>query len=272
VIWYSADTTVEDNQVTRGRYGLHYMYSDHNTFRRNRFEENLVGAAIMYSRGIELTDNTFSFSTGVSAYGLLVKDADDVFIAGNRFVGNATALFFDGTPLSSRARAEVRGNLIARNDVGVALEPRCRGIRFWENALMGNRTQVAVMGTGLSDGNFWSVGGRGNYWSDAIVYDKNGDGISELPYRAESSYEALSDRYPVLGLFDGTPGADAIDLAARLFPFFAPRPKLVDEHPLVKPQLAAWLDGRRDHAGVELALAGAALLGAFGLVVRRGRS
>jgi parallel beta-helix repeat protein len=61
VIWYSANTAVEDNVVRTSRYGLHYMYSDHNAFRRNRFEDNQVGAAIMYSRGIELTENAFSF-------------------------------------------------------------------------------------------------------------------------------------------------------------------------------------------------------------------
>ena len=38
------------------------MYSNDNVFRRNRFEDNQVGAAIMYSRGIELTENSFSFS------------------------------------------------------------------------------------------------------------------------------------------------------------------------------------------------------------------
>src|SRR5262249_19960311 len=98
IIWYSAGTVVEENVVRTSRYGLHYMSSDHNRFRRNRFEDNQVGAAIMYSRDIELTENAFSFSAGPAAYGLLLKDADDVFIVRNRFVQNATGLFFDGAP------------------------------------------------------------------------------------------------------------------------------------------------------------------------------
>jgi len=92
-VWYSRGTLFEDNVVRRSRYGLHYMYSDDNRFRRNRFEDNQVGAAVMYSRGVELTENAFSFSNGIAAYGLLVKDADDVYVERNRFVGNATALF-----------------------------------------------------------------------------------------------------------------------------------------------------------------------------------
>jgi parallel beta-helix repeat protein len=65
VIWYSSGTVVEDNVVRTSRYGLHYMYSNDNVFRRNRFEDNQVGAAIMYSRGIELTENAFCLERAV---------------------------------------------------------------------------------------------------------------------------------------------------------------------------------------------------------------
>src|SRR5262249_14278479 len=104
VIWYSSNTIVEDNVVQHSRYGLHYMYSDHNRFHGNRFEDNQVGAAVMNSRDITLERNAFSFSSGASAYGFLLKDADDVFIRDNRFVGNATGLFVDGAPQSRGGR------------------------------------------------------------------------------------------------------------------------------------------------------------------------
>ncbi len=265
IVWYSAGTVVEDNVVRTSRYGLHYMYSNDNVFRRNKFEDNQVGAAVMYSRRVELTDNAFSYSSGPAAYGLLLKDADDIFIVGNRFVHNTTGLFFDGAPQSKNGRVDVRGNLVARNDVGVALEPLSRDIRFWENAFVGNRSQVQIVGTGTAESNVWAVDGRGNYWSDAAVYDRDGDGVSELPYRVESTYEALADRYPELAFFDGTAGAEAIDFAARLFPIFAPRPKFVDTHPLVHPVLTAWTESRAEagHAP-SLALVGLLLLTATG--------
>jgi len=262
IIWYSSGTVVEDNVVRTSRYGLHYMYSNDNVFHRNRFEDNQVGAAVMYSRGIQLGENSFSFSAGPAAYGLLLKDADDVFILGNRFVGNATGLFFDNAPQAKDGRVDVRGNLIARSEVGVALQPLSQRIRFWDNAFVGNRVQVQVVGTGTAEHNAWAVDGRGNYWSDAVVYDRDRDGVSELPYRAESTYEVLADRFPVLAFFDGTPGAEAIDLAARLFPLFAPRPKLTDPHPLMRPPLTGWT---RDEIGGTpsggLAAAGGGLLG-----------
>jgi len=273
IIWYSSGTVVEDNLVRTSRYGLHYMYSNDNVFRHNRFEDNQVGAAIMYSRGIELSENAFSFSNGPSAYGLLLKDADDVFVLENRFVHNDTGLFFDGAPQSRDGRVDVRGNLIARGDVGIALQPLSQRIRFWENAFVGNRVQVQIVGTGTAEGNEWAVDGRGNYWNDAVLYDRDGDGVSDVPYRAESTYEALADRHPVLAFFAGTPGAEAIDTGARLFPIFAPRPKLVDPHPLVRPGLTAWTANQDLAAGDwRLAIAGAALLvavAAGGVGIRR---
>jgi nitrous oxidase accessory protein len=238
VIWYSSGTVVEDNLVHHSRYGLHYMYSNKNVFRGNRFEDNEVGAAIMYSRDIRLTGNTFSFSRGPAAYGLLVKDADDVFIEANRIVDNDCALFFDGAPQAKDGTAEIHGNLVARNGVGIALEPSSHGVKIWENAFTGNRVQVQINGTGNALKDTWAVGGRGNYWSDALVYDPDGAGVSRVPHREDSTFEVLSDRYPGLAFFDGAPAGEAIDLASRLFPLFAPRPKMEDPAPLARPPVA----------------------------------
>jgi nitrous oxidase accessory protein len=166
----------------------------------------------------------------------------------------------------------VHRNLIARNDVGLSLEPRNRGIEIWENSFLGNATQVQVVGTGGVGANVWSVGGRGNYWSDAVLYDRGGAGVSSLPHRVESSYEALAQRAPALAFFAGTPAAEAIDTAARLFPVFAPRERAIDPSPLTRPQLTPWLRGDQPRGGQGLLAAGAGLLGglsALGLLWRR---
>ena len=75
---------------------------------------------------------------------------------------------------------------------------------------MGSSLQVQVLGPGDAMGCEWSSAGRGNFWSDAVVYDRDGDGVSDLPYRLETTYEELSQRHPVLAFFSGTPAAEAI--------------------------------------------------------------
>lgn len=271
IIWYSKGTRVERNVVRTSRYGLHYMYSDGNVFRGNRFEENQVGATIMYSRGVELTGNSFSWSNGPAAYGLLVKDSDDILIDSNRFVSNSSALFFDNSPQRKDGWLRVTGNFIARNDVAVEMLPMVRRIELGSNAFVANRLPIRIAGEGTADGNDWAPGGRGNYWSDAIVHDRDGDGISEIPYRVESTFEVLSDRHPALAFFDQTPAAQAIDGAARLFPLFAARPRLTDPRPLMSPPVSAAIPSTGDGPRAALTLAGTTLLASAALGMRISR-
>ena len=107
----------------------------------------------------------------------------------------------------------------------------------------------------------WSVDGRGNYWSDAVTYDRDGDGVSEIPFRRESTWEALIARRPQLAFFATSPAAQAIDDAARLFPIFAARPTFTDPHPLMKAPATGWeSDGAARRSG--LAISGGALMAA----------
>ena len=41
------------------RYGLHFMFSNDNSYVQNQFLENGAGVAVMYSKRIEMTNNTF---------------------------------------------------------------------------------------------------------------------------------------------------------------------------------------------------------------------
>ncbi|MBI4228873.1 MAG: right-handed parallel beta-helix repeat-containing protein, partial [Deltaproteobacteria bacterium] len=52
VMWWSGNTLIKGNKVEKGRYGLHYMYSNDNVFEDNIFIENFVGGFLMYSSGI----------------------------------------------------------------------------------------------------------------------------------------------------------------------------------------------------------------------------
>ena len=43
------------------------------------------------------------------------------------------------------------------------------------------------------------------------------------------------DKHPALRLFQLSPAADALDLAAKAFPLFQPQPKMADPYPLMAP-------------------------------------
>ncbi len=108
---------------------------------------------------------------------------------------------------------------------------------------------------------------RGNFWSDYQGYDLDGDGMGDLPYRAESLFEDLMDREPRLRLFLYSPAQQAIELAARAVPLVKPQPKFSDAAPLMQPVLfrTQWTPSH-DPAPMAALAAGLLTLAAGGLL------
>lgn len=235
VIWWSSDTLIKGNVVEEGRYGLHYMSSNHNKFEDNVFRNNYVGGFLMYSVDIQFYRNRFVNNRGVgTGYGIGFKDLDDVVASDNLIIDNRVGIFLDNSPYLVDSWNKISDNVIAFNDIGVSFMPSIRRNAFHENSFVDNDEQVEVRGGGQLAGNEWSSGGSGNYWSDYIGYDENGDGIGEIPYTSESLFESLIDAKPELRIFVFSPVAKAIELASRAFPVIKPEPKLTDEYPRVR--------------------------------------
>lgn len=234
VVWFSRHVRLAGNDVTRSRYGMHFMYCDDNTLEDNRLEENSVGVYLMNSRSLVLRRNTFARNRGISGYGVGLKDMDGVVAEDNRVVGNRLGIYIDSSPNALDVYNEFRRNRIAYNDVGVALLPMVKRNRFHDNAFDDNQEQVAVLGNGSLEGNAFTVAGRGNFWSDYRGYDRDGDGLGDLPYRSQSFFENLMDRQPKLRLFVYSPAQQALEMTAQAFPAVKPRPKFEDTAPLMR--------------------------------------
>jgi nitrous oxidase accessory protein len=262
VLYYSDGLVVRGNVISHGRYGLHLMYTDNVLIQENRLSDNSVGIFLMYSANLRLERNTIAFNRGPSGYGIGMKDTDAPTVIDNLLLDNRVGIFVD----SGAARTMVsigiyEGNVLAFNDIGITLLPAVRGSRFVGNSFIDNGEQVSITGGGQLQGNLWTVDGRGNYWSDYAGYDAGGDGIGDISYRAERLFEEMADRNPSLRLFLLSPAIQAVDFAARALPFVRPKPKLVDEGPLMAPVIPAGLPPLGDGNGLPLGAASLALLG-----------
>lgn len=235
VIWFSPGTTVRDNVMDHGRYGLHFMSTDNHVIANNVLRGNSVGIYLMYGSNYTVRNNLLADNRGPSGYGLGLKETNRATIEGNRFVNNRVGVYSDNSPLRPDATVTFRSNLFAFNEIGLSLLPNVRHNVYTENIFLENAEQVNIAGGGELTQNEWSVEGRGNYWSDYNGFDGNGDAIGDIPYQAQSLYENMAARYPELRLFQMSPAADAIDLAVKAFPIFAPRPIVADPHPLTRP-------------------------------------
>ena len=225
VIWYSKNVTVRRNEVRNGRYGIHFMYCDDAMIEDNRLIGNSVGVYLMYSYRLKLQKNWVIANRGASGYGIGQKDMYDGLIADNFVADNRAGMFMDNSTNT------FRNNLIAFNDYGMLTLPSARKNIFSENSFVDNGEQVAIEGQGRLGTNRW----MGNYWSDYSGYDADGDGVGDMPYQSVHLFERLTEQHRALRIFTYSPSVQALDFASRLFPVFAPQPKLVDDTPRMRP-------------------------------------
>lgn len=225
VLWYSKDLIVKGNIFRDGRYGLHFMYCHGADVEENVLEENSVGAFLMYSHRLRLFKNRILRNRGPSGYGIGFKDMYETIIESNVIADNRTGIFLDNST------GAFHNNLIGYNDAGVTLQPSSGLNQFSENSFVDNGEQVVIESQARVTSNEWT----GNFWSDYRGYDADRDGTGDQPYHAVRFFERLTDRYPSFKIFNGNLSAQALDLASRVFPLFAPQPAFTDSSPAMAP-------------------------------------
>jgi nitrous oxidase accessory protein len=230
---FTDGVVVEGNEVTRCRYGLHSMYSERAHFSNNTLTQNLLGAALMMSDRLVLHQNRIErHRDGAAAYGVLLKDIGDLVATDNTILVNRIGVYAEGVPSKPERQARFAGNVIAGNEVALALQSNA-ALTMTGNRIADNLTDVRALGRELSSAMRWSVDGRGNSWSQYRGYDADGDGRGDVPHRVEDALENLMRRQPLAQALLYTPAHLAVEAAARMFPLFRQRPLLVDEHPLI---------------------------------------
>ena len=265
---FSDGNLIVENDVRGSRYALHFMSAHRNKIVRNASFDNLAGAVLMFSHELIVKDNEFSSNRkGASGAGMLLKDDDNIFVEGNRFLRNKYGMTVEGTPQSAGATAIFRRNIYALNDVGIALSSNAP-VTFVENAVIDNGVQVKALSgelaaralpahagesdtTAASDakanlpqGVVWSSEGRGNYWSDYRGYDADGDGVGDQPYLPRPAFAGRLGDDDTLRFFQFTPAQQALDMAADMFPVFRYNAVIEDGSPLMRPPEGLALEHR----------------------------
>jgi nitrous oxidase accessory protein len=264
LVWHANNITIENNSFRDSLYGLHFMYSDEATITGNVFSGNSVGAYLMYSRHLTLIDNHMLRNRGTSGYGIAFKDTDYVTVQGNAVVGNRSGLYVDNSPTLPDINNHFTGNFFAYNDIGISALPSVARNVFQSNTFLENTQQASTLGRGNMLGNIWQVDGAGNFWSDYAGYDSTGDGIGDMPYRAEKLFESLADEHPSLRLFTYSPASQSLNFAAAAFPSLRPDPKVIDEAPLMRYVVPAHLTTTTQTVSAPFLAAALLLLGMGG--------
>ncbi len=222
------------NKLHHSRYGTHYMNSYYNLWEDNDTFYNRGGLALMEVRNQEVRNNR---AWGNSDHGIMLRTLQDSVIEGNVVAGNNRGFFIYDVEY-----IQLNNNLVVDNTVGVHLSAGSTRNEVEGNDFIANREQVRYVG---ARDETWGQK-RGNYWSNYIGWDRNGDGIGDVPYEANDMVDRLIWRHPSIKLLLASPAVQALRLVAQQFPILRV-PSVVDPQPHMRPHHEDWSQWRGKH-------------------------
>lgn len=220
-----ADSIKVNGNVSRNnlRYGLHFMFSNHDEYADNVFQNNGAGVAVMFSKHIKMRRNTFKDNWGTASFGLLLKEINDLEVIENTFTNNTIAISVEGAN-----RVNYIGNSFNGNGWAIKVRGACYANRFTKNEFLNNSFDLSY-NSRMNDNIF-----EGNYWSNYSGYDLNRDGIGDVPYRPVKLFSYIVNRSPEAIVLLRSLFIDIIDFSEKVSPVFTPD-ELKDRTPLMKP-------------------------------------
>ncbi len=216
------DSLIENNRTDGQRYGVHYMFSQRNILRNNHSSHNLSGFALMESKFLVVEDNVAADN---KRHGILFRDAEDCKIRRNRLERNGMGMIF-----FSSADNVIEQNWLVHNDVGAKIWAGSQRNRVSGNLFIGNRQQVFYVG---AKDLVWGVDAPGNYWSDYVGWDQDGDGLGDRPYRMASFTSTLVYKYPQAALLLHSPALELLSHLEERMPLLTV-PTIVDMAPQMR--------------------------------------
>ena len=218
------NSLIEGNLSERNlRYGLHFMFSNNNTYKHNHFYKNGAGVAVMYSKNIIMEENVFEGNEGQANYGLLLKDISDSVLYKNRFLNSTHGVYLDGC---NRTRFEE--NVFKNNGWAVRIYANSEDNVFTTNAFLENIFDVSTNTLSYFKNTF-----EKNYFDKYEGYDLDKDGHGDISYRPVSFLSVLFERYPLSLLLYESFFVRILDTLERYIPILNPQ-ALLDEKPLMR--------------------------------------
>ncbi len=223
------------NRLHHLRYGTHYMNSNYNVWENNESYLNRGGLALMEVRNQTVRNNR---AWGNSDHGIMLRTITDSVIENNIVAGNGRGFFIYDAEFNV-----LRNNLIIANRFGVHLWAGSIHNEVEGNDLINNREQIKYV---ASKDEYWGIK-TGNYWSNYIGWDRNGDGIGDVPYEANDLVDHLTWKYPAAKLLLNSPAVQTLRLVSRQFPLLRAT-SIIDQHPRMSPlnkNWSSWLEKQR---------------------------
>ena len=215
------------NRIHNVRYGTHYMNSNDNRWEGNESFHNRGGLALMMARRQIVKNNR---AWGNSDHGIMLRTLQDSVIEGNIVAGNQRGFFIYDAEYNV-----LKGNLVVDNIVGTHLWAGSKNNQVEGNDFIANREQVRYV---AARDELWGVK-DGNFWSNYLGWDRNGDGHGDVRYEANDLVDRLSWQHPMMKLLLASPAVQTLRLVGQQFPLLR-APSIVDPKPKMQPHHTKW--------------------------------
>ena len=230
----SHDAIFRGNKLHHSRYGTHYMTSYRNIWEDNETWYNRGGLALMEVRDQIVRNNR---AWGNSDHGIMLRTIQDAVIENNVVAGNQRGFFIYDAEYN-----EIRGNQVIDNVVGIHLWAGSKNNKVEGNDFIANREQIRYV---AARDMIWGAE-EGNYWSNYLGWDRNGDGAGDVQYEANDMVDRLSWRHPMMKLLLASPAVQTLRLVGQQFPLLR-APSIVDPKPRMQPHNPDWSPWRGRH-------------------------
>lgn len=204
------------------RYGLHFMFSNDDTYACNVFTNNGSGVSVMFSKRIKMFSNYFDENWGDASHGILLKEISDGYMQGNYFKKNTTGIYMEGAN-----RIYMTYNTFRNNGWALKIQASCMDVVLERNNFIGNTFDVGTNGS-LVQNKF-----NYNYWDKYEGYDLNKDGIGDIAYRPVGMYSMIIEKYPAAMILFRSFITALLDKTEKVLPSLTPE-NLKDNTPLMR--------------------------------------
>jgi len=243
VIWYSHGNHITHNKGEWGRYSLHFMYAGKNYVHYNEYNHNSVGIFFMYSQDSIATHNIVKNSLGNTGLGIGLKDCSNFTIKDNLVIYCARGLYIDRSPFQPDQRNLIKDNRIIYNSIGVYFHSLSIDNDIVGNIFKGNiddvfdDDQVSLH----SVKNHW----EGNYWDSYEGFDRDKDGIGDIPHTLFYYADRMWMLNPNVKFFYASPVISIMNFLAKIAPLSEPLKLLEDKKPLMKEPKKEKVNGNK---------------------------
>lgn len=204
------------------RYGLHFMFSNNDTYIGNVFKANGAGVAVMFTKHVAMINNHFIENWGASSFGLLLKEIGNSYISKNKFYKNTVALYAEGT-----SNSLIEYNQFEQSGWALKMQASCLENTIKCNNFIGNTFDATTNGA-LVLNKF-----SNNFWDKNPVYDINKDGVGDVPYHPLSIFSSITENNQAALLLYQSFLLKLLEYSEKVFPSLLPN-NFVDQSPAMK--------------------------------------